>query len=119
MTSGPGGTPRALVAVQRFGEGRSMVFTGEASWRWRMLLPATDRSLRHVLEAGAALAGARRRRSDSADGAAGGAPGDTLPLRVVARNAAFEPLPNASVDVRVTAPDGRVESLRAAPDPSP
>ena len=39
-----GGTPRALVAVQRFGEGRSMVFTGEASWRWRMLLPATDRS---------------------------------------------------------------------------
>ena len=44
VTSGPGGTPRALVAVQRFGEGRSMVFTGEASWRWRMLLPATDRS---------------------------------------------------------------------------
>ena len=44
VTGGPGGTPRALVAVQRFGEGRSMVFTGEASWRWRMLLPTSDQS---------------------------------------------------------------------------
>ena len=30
VTGGPGGSPRALVAVQRFGEGRSMIFTGEA-----------------------------------------------------------------------------------------
>ena len=44
VTNGPGGASRALVAVQRYGEGRAMVFTGEASWRWRMLLPATDRS---------------------------------------------------------------------------
>jgi uncharacterized membrane protein len=44
VTHGPGGAPRALVAVQRYGEGRSMVFTGEAAWRWRMLLPAADRS---------------------------------------------------------------------------
>ena len=44
VTSGPGGAPRALVAVQRYGAGRSMVFTGEASWRWRMMLPANDRS---------------------------------------------------------------------------
>ena len=28
--------PRPLVAVQRYGQGRAMVFTGEASWRWRM-----------------------------------------------------------------------------------
>ncbi len=70
VTSGPGGTPRALVAVQRFGEGRSLVFTGEASWRWRMLLPATDRCVRYVLEAGAALAGAPGGRSDPAEPAA-------------------------------------------------
>ena len=44
VTGGPGGTPRALVAVQRFGDGRSMIFTGEAVWRWRMLLPSTDLS---------------------------------------------------------------------------
>ena len=44
VTSGAGGTQRALVAVQRFGDGRSMIFAGEAAWRWRMMLPATDRS---------------------------------------------------------------------------
>src|SRR5258706_635789 len=32
------------VAVQPFGRGRSMVFGGEAAWRWRMMRPATDRS---------------------------------------------------------------------------
>jgi uncharacterized membrane protein len=36
--------PRPLVAVQRYGQGRSMVFTGEASWRWRMHLPSEDRT---------------------------------------------------------------------------
>ena len=36
--------PRPLVAVQRYGQGRSMVFTGEASWRWRMQLPSEDRT---------------------------------------------------------------------------
>jgi RNA polymerase sigma factor (sigma-70 family) len=32
------------VLLQRFGRGRSMVFAGEASWRWRMLQSSTDRS---------------------------------------------------------------------------
>ena len=44
VTGGAGGNARALVAVQRYGDGRSMVFTGEGAWRWRMLLPSTDRS---------------------------------------------------------------------------
>src|SRR5690606_12600276 len=39
---GAGGLGRPLVAVQRYGEGRSMIFGGEAAWRWRMLLPADD-----------------------------------------------------------------------------
>ena len=118
VTSGPGGTPRALVAVQRFGEGRSMVFAGEASWRWRMLLPASDRSYDTFWKQSLrwlALAAGDPIQLTVAPGAG---PGDTLPLRVVARNAAFEPLPNASVEVRVTAPDGRTETLRAAADSS-
>src|SRR5262249_48822535 len=43
VTGGPGGTA-ALVAVQRFGEGRAMTFTGEASWRWKMQLASDDRT---------------------------------------------------------------------------
>ncbi len=116
VTNGPGGTPRALVAVQRFGEGRSMVFAGEASWRWRMLAPATDRAYdtfwKQALRWLALPAGDPIHVSVEP----GAAPGDTLPVRVVARTAAFEPLKNVTVDVRVTSPDGRVESLRAGPD---
>ena len=72
VTGGPGGAARALVAVQRFGEGRSMVFTGEASWRWRMLLPSLGSVVRALLAAGGALARAERARTGH-DHAAGGA----------------------------------------------
>jgi hypothetical protein len=116
VTSGPGGTPRALVAVQRFGEGRSMIFAGEASWRWRMLLPAADRSFDTFWKQSLRWLALPAGDPIQLTVAPGAAPGDTLPLSVVARNAAFEPLQNAIVDVRVTAPDGRIESLRAAAD---
>ena len=53
------GDTRPLVAVQRYGQGRAMVFAGEASWRWRMMLPAADTHLRHDLAADDALARAR------------------------------------------------------------
>lgn len=118
VTSGPGGTPRALVAVQRFGEGRSLVFTGEASWRWRMLLPATDRAYDTFWKQALRWLALPAADPIQLSPPAGAAPGDTLPLRVLARNAAFEPLKNVTVDVRVTSPDGRIESLRAAPDTS-
>ena len=39
-----GGAIHPVVAVQRYGQGRSMVFGGEASWRWRMMMASTDRS---------------------------------------------------------------------------
>jgi uncharacterized membrane protein len=38
----PGGGVRPLVAVQRYGNGRVLAFLGEASWRWKMQLPASD-----------------------------------------------------------------------------
>ena len=44
VTSAPGGAVFPVVAVQRYGRGRSMVFAGEASWRWKMMLASTDRT---------------------------------------------------------------------------
>ena len=118
ITSGPSGSPRALVAVQRFGEGRSMAFTGEASWRWRMLMPSADRSFdtfwKQALRWLALSAGDPMQLTITP----GAAPGADIPLRIVVRNAGFQPIPDAAVDVRITAPDGRVESVRAVPDPA-
>jgi len=116
VSSGAGGTPRPLVAVQRFGEGRAMVFAGEASWRWRMMMPAADRSFdtfwRQAL---------RWLASSATDPVhivvpQGTTPGVPASLRVFARTAAFEPQPAAAVDLRVTAPDGRSEVVGTVPE---
>src|SRR5436190_22482410 len=44
VTSSPGGAVYPVVAVQRYGQGRSMIFAGEASWRWKMLVASSNRS---------------------------------------------------------------------------
>ena len=44
LTSTGGGVVVPLIAVQRYGRGRSMIFAGEGAWRWKMLMPSADRS---------------------------------------------------------------------------
>lgn len=114
VTTGPGGAPRALVAVQRYGEGRSMIFTGEASWRWRMMLPSADRTYDTFWRQAIRWLALPASDPFVVIAPSGGAPGDTLPLALLVRNAAFEPQEGATVDVEVAAPDGRIEKLRAA-----
>ena len=93
-----------------------MVFAGEASWRWRMMMPAADRSFdtfwRQAL---------RWLASSATDPVhivvpQGTTPGVPASLRVFARTAAFEPQPAAAVDLRVTAPDGRSEVVGTVPE---
>ena len=43
-TQGGTGSTVPLVAVQRFGRGRAMIFGGEGSWRWKMMMPSADRT---------------------------------------------------------------------------
>jgi uncharacterized membrane protein len=114
VTGGAGGGARALVAVQRYGEGRSMVFTGEASWRWRMLLPSSDRSYDTFWRQVVRWLAIASTDPVAMTLPAGGSPGDMLPVRVAVRNGAFVPQTDTAVDVRVTSPDGHVDSLRAA-----
>jgi uncharacterized membrane protein len=108
-----GGTPRALVAVQRYGEGRTMAFTGEAAWRWRMLLPADDRSYDTFWRQAVRWLALPAADPVTVHVPTGAAPGDPLVLRVTSRNRAFEPLRDASVAIRVTAPDGRIDTVPA------
>ena len=116
VTNGPGGTSRALVAVQRFGAGRSMVFTGEASWRWRMMLPANDRSYEIFWRQSARWLAVTAGDPVSLIPPASAAPGETVTWRIFARGPDFAPLRDAVVDLRVTSPGGRLETLQAAAD---
>jgi hypothetical protein len=113
-----GGTARALIAVQRYGLGRTMVFTGEASWRWRMHLPSADRTYETFWRQSVRWLALPAGDPIQLTLPAGSTPGDTVPLRVAVRGPAFEPLGDAAVDVRVSAPDGRMEQLRAAHAPA-
>lgn len=113
VSGGAGGAARALVAVQRYGEGRSMVFTGEASWRWRMLLPSSDRSYDTFWRQAVRWLALGSTDPVTIVVPAGASPGETVPLRVAVRNPAFVPQTDATVDVRVTSPDGRTQTLRA------
>jgi hypothetical protein len=118
VTSGPGGVARALVAVQRYGSGRAMVFTGEASWRWRMMLPAKDRSYDTFWRQAVRWLGLPATDPISLAAPVTATPGEVVAWRVLARGADFAALGAATVDVRVTSPAGRVETLRAALDDS-
>ena len=116
VTSGAGGAPRALVAVQRYGEGRSMIFTGEAAWRWRMMLPANDRSYDTFWRQAVRWLALPATDPVTIVAPAGAAAGDAVALRIAARDAAFATLRDPDVKVRVTRPDGRVESIPAVLD---
>ena len=115
VTGGPGGAPRALVAVQRFGEGRSMVFTGEASWRWRMMLPASDQSYERFWRQAARWLAQSAPEPVSLTLPPAPAPVDAIPVLVAARDAAYAPRADAIVEVRVTSPTGRVDTVPATP----
>ncbi len=114
-----GGASRPLIAVQRYGDGRSMVFTGEASWRWRMMLPSTDRSYETFWRQAVRWLALSATDPVSIHPAAAAAPGDEIAIRTSVRDPAFLPMRDAEVDVRVSGPDGRIQELRASAEEHP
>lgn len=95
-----------------------MVFAGEAAWRWRMMLPSTDRSYETFWRQSIRWLSLGATDPVTIFPIAAAGPGDEIPIRLAVRNAAFEPLPGAQVDVRASGPDGRLEVLRATRDMS-
>ncbi|MGQ0734723.1 MAG: hypothetical protein ACT4QD_13840 [Acidobacteriota bacterium] len=110
---GAGGL-RPLVVTQRYGLGRSMVFTGEGSWRWRMLLPASDTTYelvwRHVARWLASEAAEKIEMAQPTVGIAG----TTDLVSVFVRDDEFAPVGDAEVVLRVSGPDGRERTVSAA-----
>jgi hypothetical protein len=117
LTTAATGAVVPLVTVQRFGAGRSMIFGGEASWHWKMMVPAREtaydvfwrQSLRWLT-------------ADAPDPVALAvpsvvAPGTTVPIDVTARDEAFEPIARPAVTITVRSADGaRDLSARAGPE---
>lgn len=111
-TTAPGGGVHPVVAVQRYGRGRSMVFAGEASWRWKMMVPAADRSYEFFWRQAA-----RWLTSAAPDPVAitvpdAPEPGDAIAVDVDARDALFVGVPDAAVDLTVTAPGGDLQTVK-------
>ena len=119
VTSAPGGTILPVVAVQRYGRGRSMVFAGEASWRWRMLMPSTDRTYEIFWRQVVRWLAAEAPDPVTVTAPAELEPGDRVPVDVTVRNAAYEPVGQASIRATVIGPGGTTTVLRETPaDPA-
>jgi uncharacterized membrane protein len=111
VSSAPGGGTHPVIAVQRYGRGRSMVFGGEASWRWRMMMASTDRSYEMFWrQASRWLA---ETAPDPVNVVTPDAvePGDSAEIAIDARDASFASVPDATVAATIVSPDGGERTL--------
>ena len=112
LTTAPGGGVFPVVAVQRYGQGRSMVFAGEASWRWKMMVASSDRAYEVFWRQAA-----RWLSAESPDPVAIAAPhtaepGDAAAIEIDARDAAFAPVADATVEATLSGPGGEASALK-------
>lgn len=109
-----GGNPLPLIASQRYGQGRSMIFAGEASWRWRMMKPVDDTSYETIWRQLARWTTAGAQSPVSIAPLSPAVAGITDRISVVVRDEEYRPVPNAEVAIELTAPDGAKRQLPAA-----
>lgn len=113
VTASPGGDAHPLVAVQRYGQGRSMVFAGEASWRWRMMRPAADTVYDTIWRQMVRWVAMAAEGQVSVVPMSVAVPGRTEPVGVIVRTPRFEPAADADVSMTITGPDGAVQHHEA------
>lgn len=111
VTSVAGGAIYPIVAVQPYGVGRSMIFGGEASWRWRMLMPAADRSYERFWRQAVRWLAAPSPDPVSAVLPDAAQPGDDALIAVDVRDKAFAPVADAVVTANVSGPDAAAQPL--------
>jgi uncharacterized membrane protein len=109
-----GGTPQPLIAAQRYGQGRSVAFAGEASWRWRMMRPATDTSYETIWRQLARWVTAGAQGPVTIGAISPAVAGITERITVIVRDADFKPVANAEVAIETTAPNGEKRRMPAA-----
>ena len=108
-----GGEAQPLIATQRYGQGRALVFAGEASWRWRMMRPATDTSYETIWRQLARWSTAGANGPVTVVPMSPTVAGVTDRISVIVRDQDFRPVANAEVAVQMTAPNGERRQLNA------
>ena len=101
-----------LLAYQRYGRGRSLVFTSSSSWRWQMEMPHEDqthelfwRQMLRWLVNGSPDPVEARSENDSY------VPDESIRLFADISDASFERMNNADVTGRVIDPDGNIQQV--------
>lgn len=102
------GNPKIIMAEQRFGRGRSMVFATASSWLWQMGLPHEDMSherfWRQVLRW---LALPAPQQIECHPDKETYAPGEDVTLKVEVRDESFAPINRAKVEATLKTPSGK------------
>ena len=98
-----GGSAVPLLVAQPYGFGQTAILATASTWRWRMRTPPDDERhglfWRHLIRHLAGTAPPTRRLAVEAGY-------DVLDLNVSLKDARFQPITNAAVTARITAPDG-------------
>jgi uncharacterized membrane protein len=106
-----GGAIYPIVAVQPYGLGRSMIFGGEASWRWRMMMPVTDRSYERFWRQAVRWLAAPTPDPVSVIVPEAAQPGEDVTIAADVRDAAFAPISDATIDATVVGPDKAAHAI--------
>jgi uncharacterized membrane protein len=117
VTTTPSGAAHPLVAVQRYGRGRAMIFAGEASWRWRMLQPADNRTYEYFWRQAVRWVAVPAPDQVTVTVPDSTEPGDSVEVGVDVRDAAFAPAFDATVDATLSMPGGEARPLTLRPEP--
>jgi len=103
------GDPKVILAQQRFGRGRSMVFATSSSWLWQMGLSHEDMSherfWRQVLRW---LALASPEPIECHLDKETYVPSDEVTLKVAVRDSTFSTIEDATIKARITTPSGKI-----------
>jgi uncharacterized membrane protein len=104
-----------LVAVQRYGRGRALVFGGEGSWRWKMLMPSSDGTYDAFWRQAARWLASEAPEPLSVTVTPSAAVGAAAAVDVSVRDASYAPVADAQVRVTVRDPGGAAREIAASP----
>ena len=101
--------PKIILALQRYGSGRSMAFATSSSWHWQMSMPHADMSherfWRQLLRW---LALSSPKPLEAHPDKESYVPGEQVTLNVDARDSSYNYINDATIKASITTPSGKI-----------